>query len=279
MHIQHYLDYTFIDTPESVDTFDELPLWSAPFGRLLLKHIPLKHNLTVLDIGSGAGFPLIEIAERLGPTSKCYGLDPWVNANNRARKKIRDYALTNVEVIDGSAEQIPFGNVSIGLIVSNLGINNFDNPDKVLAECHRVLKPNGSIALTSNLNGHWKEFYSIFEQTLSELGKKELIPALHSHCEHRGTMDSITQLLESHHFKISSTKNETLEMRFLDGSSFLNHHFIKLGWMASWKGLIPAEEQQGLFELLEKYLNTYSHNNNGFALSVPMAYIEASKPI
>ena len=65
-----YLKYKFQDTPEFVETFDEVPLWSASFGLLLLKHVELKPDLKVVDIGSGAGFPLIELAERLGNSCK-----------------------------------------------------------------------------------------------------------------------------------------------------------------------------------------------------------------
>ena len=64
--MMEFLNYKFKDTPEFVNTFDELPLWSAPFGLLLLKHVELKPNLKVIDIGSGAGFPLLELASRLG---------------------------------------------------------------------------------------------------------------------------------------------------------------------------------------------------------------------
>jgi arsenite methyltransferase len=43
--------------------YDELPLWSAPFGLTLLDTIRMKKGIRVLDIGSGAGFPMLEIAE------------------------------------------------------------------------------------------------------------------------------------------------------------------------------------------------------------------------
>ena len=124
-----YLKYKFNDSENFVNTFDELPLWSAPFGLLMLKHLELKPNLKVVDIGSGAGFPLLELASRLGNTCKLYGIDPWHNANNRAKEKIRNYGLTNVEIIECNAEQIPFEDNSIDLVVSNLGMNNFSHPD------------------------------------------------------------------------------------------------------------------------------------------------------
>jgi ubiquinone/menaquinone biosynthesis C-methylase UbiE len=277
MQKPRYLDYTFNDTTDFTDVFDELPLWSAAFGMLLLKHLDLKPNLTVLDIGSGAGFPLLELAERLGESSKCYGIDPWTNANARARKKARQYGINNIEIIDGSAEKIPFENNSIDLIVSNLGINNFENPTTVLLECHRVLKSNGSIALTTNLDGHWKEFYGIFEQTLIEQKREDVLEDLYAHCAHRGTRHSTSQLFVEHNFLVSACHEDTFEMKFADGSSFLNHHFVKLGWLSSWKTLVP-EKQQEFFTLLENNLNTYASSNNGLTLSVPMLYISA-KPV
>ncbi len=84
-----YLSYKFDDNPDFVESFDEVPLWSASFGLLLLKHLELKPNLAIIDIGSGAGFPLTELAERLGKSGKLYGLDPWKNANERAKRKIK----------------------------------------------------------------------------------------------------------------------------------------------------------------------------------------------
>ena len=51
---------------ETVSAYDEIPLWSAMFGLLLLKHLALRRYATVLDVGCGTGFPLLELAERLG---------------------------------------------------------------------------------------------------------------------------------------------------------------------------------------------------------------------
>lgn len=270
----NFWEYTFDDNPQFVDTFDELPLWSAPFGLLMLKHLKLKPNLTVLDLGSGAGFPLIELAERLGPTATCYGLDPWLNANNRARKKLQQYGVSNVQVLDGSAAKIPLDDASVDLIASNLGINNFEDRDKVFAECKRVLKRGGKLALTTNLKGHWKVFYDIFEQTLTKAGKSEMIPQLTAQQEHRGTIESIASVFAEHGFEIIQQVREEFIMRFLDGTAFLNHHFVKLGWLASWQGLISKEDWPSFFPLLERELNDYAVGKGELTLTVPMAYME-----
>jgi len=272
-----YLSYKFEDSANFVETFDELPLWSASFGLLLLKYLELKPNLTVLDMGSGAGFPLMELAGRLGKSCKLYGIEPWENANERAKKKIQNYGLSNVEIIQSSAEKIPFADNSIDLIVSNLGINNFENPKAVFQECERVLKKGGKLALTTNLNGHWQEFYTLFEETLAELGKMEMVEALKLHQAHRGTVESISQLFAENGLKVSRYYEESFEMKFLNGSAFLNHYFVKLGWLSSWKSLLLENEWVSIFSLLENKLNLYAEKSNTLTLTVPMAYLEGEK--
>ncbi len=272
-----YLDYTFNDTSENVNTFDEVPLWSASFGLMLLKYLELSPDQTIIDIGSGTGFPLLELAGRLGKSCKLYGIDPWENASTRARQKIINYELDNVEIIVASAEKLPFQDNSINLIVSNLGINNFENPLAVVNECYRVLNYNGKLVLTTNLNGHWQVFYNIFEQSLKQLNKDEILKKLKLQEEHRGTKDSVAQLLNQSGLKVSRYFEEQFEMKFLDGTAFLNHYFVKLGWLSSWKEIIPEPDWFEIFTLLENNLNIYSRENIGLNLTVPMLFIEAEK--
>lgn len=272
-----YLDYSFNDTPENVNTFDEVPLWSASFGLLLLKHLELLPNQVIIDIGSGTGFPLLELASRLGNSCKLYGIDPWENAANRARQKIQNYQLENVEIIVASAEKLPFEDNSIDLIVSNLGINNFEQPETVIRECYRVLKPKCRLVITTNLNGHWQAFYNVFEECLLLLKKEEIRRKLILQQDHRGTVETVSGLLTTAGFIISRYFEDSFEMRFLDGTAFLNHHFVKLGWLSSWKAIIPEDLQFEIFTLLEEKLNSYAKENKGLYLIVPMLYIEVEK--
>jgi len=272
-----YLDFIFEDSDNFIQTFDELPLWSASFGLLLLKHLELKTSLTVADIGSGAGFPLLELAERLGNSSKIYGVDPWKTANERVKQKIKNYNIRNVELIEGPAEKLPFEDQSIDLIVSNLGINNFSDADIVFKECKRVLKPNGKLALTTNTFGHWKEFYEIFYSTLGSLKKEKLIEVLKKDEAHRGTFKSTSELFTKNGFKVCRHFTDSFEMKFADGSAFLNHHFIKLGWLGGWMQLFPKEELKEIFFALENNLNLHAKKQGSLTLTVPMLFIEGEK--
>ena len=143
--MKKYLSNDF-DFVKMIEVFDESPIWSAPFGLKLLDYIDYKKNISAIDIGFGTGFPLTEIALRLGDSSVVYGIDPWKDAIERVNKKIEYYGLTNVRLIEGVAESIPLENDSIDLITSNNGINNVNDIDKVLSECSRIIKQEDNLS-------------------------------------------------------------------------------------------------------------------------------------
>jgi len=273
--MQEYLSYRFEDSAAFVHTFDELPLWSAPFGMLLLQHVELQHGMTVIDIGCGTGFPLMELASRLDGGSKLYGIDPWANAVARAKEKVKNYGLGNVVIIEASAAAMPLADATADLIVSNLGINNFKERDAVFLECKRVLKPGGKLVLTTNTEGHWKEFYNIFYGTLTRLGING--DSLRNDEAHRGTADSIATLFTSAGLQVCRRYDDSFTMRFVNGTAFLSHHFVKLGWLGSWMSLFPRQDLPAIFAALEHDLNEYAADKGELLLTVPVLYMEGQK--
>ncbi len=97
-----------LNNPAIISALDELSYWSAPFGIKLLDSIKYRKGINALDIGFGTGFPLIELANRLGNTSTVYGLDPWKAAMERCMQKLKTNGLTNIKLYEGIAENMPF---------------------------------------------------------------------------------------------------------------------------------------------------------------------------
>jgi precorrin-6B methylase 2 len=182
--------------PEFADYYDELPLWSAPFGLMLLERVPLAPGLTIVDVGAGTGFLAIELAQRCGPTATVYAVDPWTVAAARLRRKLAYLGLGNVRVLEQDAAALDLAPGSVDVVVSNLGVNNFENAGAVLAACRRSLKPSGRLLLTTNLVGHMQEFYDAYRATLMDLGLADRVPALDAHVAHRATVVSTRALLE-----------------------------------------------------------------------------------
>jgi ubiquinone/menaquinone biosynthesis C-methylase UbiE len=252
-------------SPRVMAAYDELPLWSAIFGLLLLDEVPLANVKDALDVGCGTGFPLIELAERLGPDAHVHGLDPWKQALTRAAEKIAARATPNVTLHDGSATAMPFADASFDLIVSNLGVNNFDDRAAAIAECRRVARPGATIALTTNLQGHMREFYDVFASVIGDDA------ALREHVAHRATVASVRELLEEGGFTVQRVVELEGTMRFANGTALLNHHFIKLGFLDGWKKVVPGREREVFAELRDR-LDAVGE----LRLTIPMAYVEAT---
>ena len=144
-------ELNFNDT-ELLSALDDMSFWSAPFGikllNLTVERIELVQRIRALDIGFGSGFPLIELAMRLGPTCKVFGIDPWEAARERTKFKLTYISVQNVELVKGVAEQMPFESDFFDLIVSNNGLNNVQDLPKTLSECSRVSRPGAQFVFT-----------------------------------------------------------------------------------------------------------------------------------
>jgi len=275
--MKNYLHSSF-DFGSLTDFYDELPLWSAPFGLKLLEHVEYKKNLTALDIGFGNGFPLTELAMRLGDSSVVYGIDPWKAAIDRANRKTAFYGITNVKIIEGVAESIPLDNNSVDLITSNNGINNVTDRDQVLSECSRIARKGGQFIQTMNLNMSMFEFYRQLERILNEMHLWHEIDLMHKHiASKRPPLNEMVSMIEKHGFVIRDLKHDQFDYRFADGTAMLSHYFIRLAFMDSWIGLLPQDKTEQVFDAVETRLNEQSRILGGIKLSIPFVMINAVK--
>jgi len=178
---------------EIVDIYDEVNLWSAPFGKLL---------------GFGTGFPLVELSQRFGPSSKIFGVDIWEEAINRTKRKIELLEIRNIEILQKSASEIKIQNETIDLVTSNLGVNNFEERDKVYSEIHRILKKDGILSITTNPAGTFEQLFEQFQLVLEELKLEDGMSKLKTYIDRRKNEDQIIQEVESHNLR--NVKYKTL---------------------------------------------------------------------
>ncbi|MGE5430983.1 MAG: class I SAM-dependent methyltransferase, partial [Syntrophomonadaceae bacterium] len=268
-------DFDF-NSPDSVSIIDELPLWSAPFGLKLLDAIKIKPNMTVLDIGFGLGFPIIEIAQRLGRTAKVFGIDPWEAASERAKKKIQILGLENIELINGVAENVPLPDSSVDLIISNNGINNVQDINKVFSESCRVAKPGAQFAAAVNLPETMIEFYNVFEEVLRDFQLIERIPLIKEHIhKKRLPVDELKMLFINNGFEIARADTDSFSYRFLDGTAMFDYPFIRNNFMDSWLAIVPQERADEVFSEIERRMNLLSQRKGEWQLTIPFVTFSA----
>lgn len=257
---------------------DEIPLWSAPFGLKLLEFIEYKSAITALDIGFGTGFPLIELAMRLGNTSKVYGIDPDKAVMDRVNKKIKSYGIKNIKIIEGFAESIPMEDCSVDLITANNGINNVDDIAKVISECARVMKKDGQFVLTMNLDKSFFEFYKLFEKVLKEMNMKTEIDMMYQHIsQKRPPLKNIESLLRKNGFYIKNLEHDSFNYKFTDGTAMFNHFFIRLSFLEAWMSLLPEVKREVVFETIETRLNEKAKKLGGVNMTIPYITVNATK--
>ena len=272
-YLEQKIDY---QQPAIASAIDELSLWSARFGILLLEQLEIRPGLEVLDVGCGTGFPLLEIAQLFGNSCQFIGLDTWEAGLERAEFKAKAYGLKNVSFVLSQENSFPLPDDKFDLIVSNLGINNFARPDLILAECIRVAKPQARLVLTTNLTGHFQEFYGVYRQVLHELGLNELYLAhLEANEQHRGSKESVLQRLGQAGLKPLKVVEREFQLKFGDGSALLRHWLTRLGFLDGWRQIIDPADEQTVFTRLESRLNELSQQKGFLGMTVPMLYVES----
>ena len=133
-------------------SFGQDPRWR----RAMVSHVP-RDGGSVLDVATGTGL----VAERLlAQGHRVTGLDQSPDMLAVARSRFGD----RVELVEGSATELPFANASFDHLTFPYLLRYVDDPAATLAELARVVRPGGTIA---NLEfcvprGIWRPLWDLY---------------------------------------------------------------------------------------------------------------------
>ncbi|MCX6286425.1 MAG: class I SAM-dependent methyltransferase [Bacteroidetes bacterium] len=258
--------------------YDELPFWSAPFGMLLLDTVKYRKNIRVLDIGCGSGFPMLELAGRLGTGSEVHGLDPSDDALEMLQAKIDLRGADNAFAVKGMAESMPFENDYFDLIISNNGLNNVEDQDLVLKECFRVCRPGAQMVLAMNLPHTMTEFYEALRSVLNGLGLTECIDAMDAHIfDKRKPVDYLNKIILGNGFHIRSVQLDGFKYRFTGAHAFFDHYLIKNFFLPPWRKFLPEEKHEKIFSETALILDREADETGQLEISVPFVCFDVRK--
>lgn len=112
-----------------------------------LRFAKIEPGETILDLGCGAGIDSILAARRTGPTGRVIALDFLAEMLERTAAAAAEAGLGNIETLEGELEAIPLPDESVDHVVSNGVINLSPRKRRALAECARVLRAGGKLAV------------------------------------------------------------------------------------------------------------------------------------
>lgn len=134
-----------------------------PMHQEMITLAGLRDGHRVLDVGCGTGNLLRSVGKR-HPKADLVGLDPDPKALARAGRKARRAGVT-VRLDRGFAQELPYPDGSFDRVFSSLMLHHLDSvsKDALLAEVHRVLRPDGLLVLADAVldergHGHGTRF-------------------------------------------------------------------------------------------------------------------------
>lgn len=142
--------------------------WRKKVVTAIANHQPKR----ALDIATGTGDLAIQMAEKI-PGVKITGLDISPGMLEVGKQKIAGKGLgSQIEMVIGDSEALPFEDNSFDAITVAFGVRNFENLEKGLSEIYRVMKPGGLFMVLETsvpVKFPFKQGYSLYTRGIMPL--------------------------------------------------------------------------------------------------------------
>jgi ubiquinone/menaquinone biosynthesis C-methylase UbiE len=126
--------------------------WERRAQRLTLDALSVGEGESVLEVGFGTGYVMARLARATGRDGVAAGIDLAPGMIRVTRSRLAARPLPRMpDLVEGDAVDLPFADRSFDAAFSSFVLELFDTPliPKVLAECRRVLRPGGRMAIVS----------------------------------------------------------------------------------------------------------------------------------
>lgn len=116
-----------------------------------LKHLDIKSDDIILDVGCGGGININRMAKN---AKKVYGVDYSIDSVKVSREVNRQEIYDGkVEVVQGDVQSLPFEDETFDIVTAFETVYFWPNIEKCFGEVKRVLKPGGIFLIGTESNG------------------------------------------------------------------------------------------------------------------------------
>jgi ubiquinone/menaquinone biosynthesis C-methylase UbiE len=221
----------------AASTYDRVgPRFFCHFGRRLVEVAQIPQGAKVLDVATGTGAVLLPAIDAVGSQGYITGIDLSEEMVHKASEEIRRLKIGNAQVLQMDAEYLQFPDDSFDCVLCGFSVFFFPQRDRAFSEMHRVLRPQGRIAITTwgkQFVDYVNWFNDLVAAHLSARGKAE--PMLESKSTRPSILDSpeeLTSVLIKAGFIDVQVASETAEFVYADENewwSSLWSHGMRVG--------------------------------------------------
>jgi malonyl-CoA O-methyltransferase len=158
------------DFSAAAGIYDSVSSIHKQIGCRILAGIRADNPEVILDIGMGTGYLTEQTAGKF-PGSDVIGIDFAKGMVHYAASK-----RPNIKVVCADANELPFADNSIDLMISNLALQWTTDFDLLFNVCSRALKPGGQMLLSAFGRETFRELFFSLEHTANE--RKIIMPRL-----------------------------------------------------------------------------------------------------
>ena len=159
-----------------------------------------------LDIGCGTGAATSILLKK--GANQVTGVDLSEGMLEEAKKR----NMTQADFLLSDADQIPLRNESAAGVISSLMLQWSEDINPTLSEWHRLLKPQGTLALATLLPGTQKELKQAWQAIDSAVHVNEFLPS-----------SQVTSSLKQAGFLVNRVEQECMKVSFADLPSLLRN--------------------------------------------------------
>jgi ubiquinone/menaquinone biosynthesis C-methylase UbiE len=217
---------------------DYEPLWQAQLAEAqaqLLAFASLAPGERVLDVACGTGLVSFGAANAVGPRGLVLGIDLSVQMIANARRRAAELRSSNVHFDRMDAQALDFGDASFDVVLCSLGLMYVPDPEIVLCEMRRVLRPGGRAVVAvwgERARCGWSALFSIVDAEVAS----EVCPLFFR----LGQQDTLARLCFAAHLDVIEHRRIATTLDYADADEACNAAFVGGPVALAWSRFDPG---------------------------------------
>lgn len=111
----------------------------------------------VADVGSGTGILSFMALEKGAKKVRCVDISGFMLEQCRGKSIAKGYADDVITFHEGDVERLPFPDAACDVVFANMVLGMVPNQPAAVAELARILRPGGTVALSTHGPAHYRE--------------------------------------------------------------------------------------------------------------------------